>query len=154
MSKKELIELITAFEYFSELTVRDLDALNALRLLRDGLETVISHMKLTGKEKEKLLCTGTLQDPRVITLFRTQSEVTGSRTYEDVERLWKILTKKSTNEGITDGLRKSTMKYFLSIQNMFIVRELDKLETEACEKTSKDQNSGENGMDGAGRSIW
>eukprot|EP00938_MAST-03A_sp_MAST-3A-sp1_P000135 g135.t1 len=147
MSKKELIELVEAFEYFSELKIQDLDALNALRLLRDGLENVISHLKLTEKEKEALLCTGTLQDARVYSLFRTQSEVKGSRTYVDVERLWGVLSKKSINKGIKDGLRKSTIRYFLHIQNTFIVTELEKLENEANERASKATRTAE-------KTVW
>ena len=147
MSKKELIELVEAFEYFSELKIQDLDALDALRLLRDGLESVIRHLKLTEKEKEALLCTGTLQDARVYSLFRTQSEVKGSRTYVDVERLWGVLSKKSINKGTKDGLKKSTMRYFLHIQNTFIVTELEKLEKEASERASKAMRTAE-------KAVW
>ena len=85
-----------AFKFF-QLKIQDLDALNALRLLRDGLESVIRHLKLTEKEKEALLCTGTLQDA-MYSLFRTQSEVKGSRTYVDVERLGCFRRNRSTRE--------------------------------------------------------
>jgi hypothetical protein len=124
------------------LDIGDIDVLNSIRLLRDGLEVVLKRLKLTESEEERLLATGTLRDERIIKLFRTQAEVPKTKTFEDVERLWNALSRKNTRM-FGDGLTKDSMKYFLKMQNKFVVSELNKLEKDASESALKAKDTRE-----------
>ncbi len=137
MSKIELIELIMGFEYFSSLNVDDLNVLNALRLMRDGFETISENTNLNSHEREVLLNTGSITHGRVLETYRKQANVEGSRQYQDVYRLWSILLRRKENNNEKDSLKTETMEYFLRILNTFVVGELEKLEKESNERAAK-----------------